>query len=327
VVVYAELNYLIYRSLWISDSEYTVGFYPDNLNGLTYYDHGIYSKNHLDGWAYYGITAARLMNMEDFGSNLNGNTLSFVAYKMNNGLPQDRLAYDERTITFTDGGFYLGDEGNNEEQDPTLILEVYGNEYMPIDYDDGIVFSIIVSGDDKTGSWKPIDELSSVRLRVASDNGNEFLNVNLNDLFYSDVPYSPGIIEHMFTLSELNNFENLEGGDIIRFYLEVPPYPEDYVEYTIYFEEDGIYLNHENYEDDPEFDINEEIDTENGEVFGILLTQELLDSRLGSGIIEVVSSEDDLLLRVNVTDLDFESYDDGTISHYFTLSDLNNFRA
>ena len=252
VVVYAELNYLTYRSLWISDSEYTFGFYPENLNKLTYYDHGIYSKNHVDGWAYYGITAARLMNMENFSSNLNGNTLSFVAYKMNYGLPQDRLAYDERSITFTDGGFYLGDEGNNEEQEPTLILEVYGNEYMPIDYDDGIVFSIIISGDDKTGSWKPIDELSYVRLRVASDNGNEFLNVNLNDLFYSDVPYSPGIIEHMFTLSELNDFEGLNDGDSIRFYLEVPPYPEDSVEYTIYFEEDAIYLNFENNEDDPE---------------------------------------------------------------------------
>ena len=256
VVVYAELYFLKYRSIWISDSDYTFGLYPDDLTSLTYFDHGIYSKNHVDGWGYYGITAARFMNIENFGSNLNGKTLSFIAYKMNNGLPQDRFAQDERTITFTDGGFYLGG-GNNDEpsDDPTLILEVYGNEYMPIDYDDGLVFSIIVSGDDKTGSWKPIDELSSVRLRVASDDGTEFLNVNINELYYSEVYNSPGIIEHMFTLSEVNNFNNLESGDIIRFYLEVPPYPEDYVEYAIYFEEDGIYLNYENGEDEPEFQV------------------------------------------------------------------------
>ena len=255
VVVYAELYFLKYRSLWIGDSDYTFGFYPDDLTSLTYFDHGIYSKNHMDGWVYYGITASRFMNIENFGSNLNGKTLSFVAYKMNYGLPQDRFAQDERTITFTDEGFYLGGGNNDEPSDPTLILEVYGNEYMPIDYDDGLVFSIIVSGDDKTGSWKPIDELKSVRLRVASDNGTEFLNVNLNDLYYSEVPYSGGIIEHMFTLSELNNLANLEDGDSVRFYLEVPPYPEDFVEYIISFEEDGIYLTLENGEDEPEFQV------------------------------------------------------------------------
>ena len=320
IVVYADLMQLSRYALTIGDEDYTWGYYPTDLTYLTLADGGLYTKNHFGGWFYYGVNAARL-EYNGLDSTLDGKTLDISVRKLQNGMYQEWMAQEERTITFEYGGFYLEEDVVN----PTLILEVYGNEYMPIDYENGAVFSIIISGDEKTGQWKPVDELSSVRIRVVSgEGGTEFLNVTLNDLDYTATG-SMNNIEHTFYLSDVNDFGDLNDGDSVRFYLKVPPYPEDFVEYTIYFGPDGIILTLVN-EDDPEFDVKEEIDTENGDVFGILLTQEQLDNRLGSGIIEVVSSVDDVfLLQVNVSELEFESYGDGIIGHYFTLSDLNNF--
>ena len=254
--------------------------------------------------------------LSSFDNDFEGDTTN----NMNNNLPQERLCQDEHPITFTDGEFYLGD-GNDEEPEPTLILEVYGNEYMPIDYDDGIVFSIIISGDEKTGTWKPIDELSSVRLRVESGNGEiEFLNVALKDLYYSAIPYSMGIIEHMFTLSELNNFEGLNDGDSIRFYLEVPPFPEDFVEYTVHFEEDGIHLDLESGEDDGDdifFDVNDRVNLYEGDDFFAALVYHLerFEDLTGGRIL--VIGGDNVMFDRNV------SFADGSDSYEIHLSDLD----
>ena len=69
---------------------------------------------------------------------------------------------DEDNLTQPSRYEYLNNSTIDEEpaDGPTTILEVYGTEYMPIGYDNDLVFSIIVSGDEKSGKWKPVDELS-----------------------------------------------------------------------------------------------------------------------------------------------------------------------
>ena len=326
IVVYADLMQLSRYALTIGDEDYTWGYYPTDLTYLTLADGGLYTKNHFEGWFYYGVNAARL-EYNGLDSTLDGKTLDISVRKLQNGMYQEWMAQEERTITFEYGGFYLEEDVVN----PTLILEVYGNEYMPIDYDDGLVFTLIVSGDERTGEWLPVDKLIPVRLTVSSEDGEiEFLNVTLGSLDYTATG-SMGIIEHMFTLSDVNDFTGLSDGDRIRFGLTVPPFPESYMYYIINFELDGIMLTYDDGEDGGEayFDVHDRVfkDESYEQVFGIDVTQEQLDNELGSGIVEVTSYDDGqtIFRSDELYEMYFVDDDNGRLVRWFTLGELSYF--
>ena len=186
VVVFAEMQYLKYRTLAISDSDYTFGYFPDDLTRLTSFNHGIYSKNHMDGWAYYGITAARLMNQEGFDSSLNGKNLSFIAYKVINGNWGDRLAEDQRTVTFTGAGFYFGDGNDDEGDDNDFYMDfrnaniveneaviILPQDQIPEGIDDEFIIFVDLWGNYRETVW-------NIRNLIPGKDGYEWTTSDLN---------------------------------------------------------------------------------------------------------------------------------------------------
>ncbi|WP_407424302.1 hypothetical protein [Methanobrevibacter sp.] len=180
IVVYSEANTDDFSITDIDEDSYDIKYsYYSTLKDLNQYDHGIYSKNSRSGWYYYGVTASDFINNgNDFNEIDDGDTLSFLVKSTD----WEKTASCECNIDLEGDGFYLGDH-NDEPVGPTAILEIYGNEYTPISYDNGMVFTIIVSGDEKSGSWKPVDELSNAVLSVTSgDYTTTLFNSKLSNL-------------------------------------------------------------------------------------------------------------------------------------------------
>ena len=246
IVVHAPKQnaFTLFISNWDVDHDhrsFPVSYLPE-------YEQGFYSENDNDEWTYFGITAADLGYFENCSD---GETLSlYLADIMSEyATTSNPIGEIELTIFREENGFRLADS-NDESDGPKVILEIYGTQYSIIDYDNGSVFSIIISGDEKSGKWEPVDELSDAVLYVrSSDDEIECLNVKLSDLDYTATG-SMNNIEHIFYLNDVNNFSGLNEGDFVKFFILGSSVKDAYSERMIYFSKDGIILENPNNEDD-----------------------------------------------------------------------------
>ena len=313
------------------------------VGNLQEYEQGFYSENDNDEWTYYGITASDLGYFENCSD---GETLSlYLADIMREyATTSNPIGEIEFTVFREETGFRLADS-NDESDGPIVILEIYGTQYSVIDYDNGPVFSIIISGDEKTGKWKPVDELSDAMLYVhSSDDEIECLKVKLSDLDYTATG-SMNNIEHVFYLNDVNNFSGLNEGDFVKFFILRPPVQDAYSERMIYFSKDGIILKNPDDEDNLDDGPEDEDNTigaigipdrvNDGEIacyINLPGKQEgdawVIADEIASGRIYIASGDDEIVfLNENLTNFDYEvSF--GMVAILETgisLADLNNF--